>query len=103
VGPVLDPKRVGLRASTLIALKVSEERILKVAQLLSKYEEISHCHQREHEYNFWFTIAAHDEVELEKTLQEIKHKAQILEEDMLDLRPTETFKIDVHFKPNRSM
>ena len=103
VGPALDPRRVGLRASTLIAMKVSENKIRKIARLVSKYEEVSHCHQREHEYNFWFTLAAHDEIELEKILEEIKVGAQIAEEDMLDLRPTEIFKIDVHFKPDPSM
>jgi DNA-binding Lrp family transcriptional regulator len=103
VGPVLDPRRVGLRASTLIAMKVSEDRIRKVAQFVSKYEEVSHCHQREHEYNFWFTVAAHDEIELEKVLEEIRSGAQIVEENMLDLRPTEIYKIDVRFKPDPSM
>jgi DNA-binding Lrp family transcriptional regulator len=103
VGPVLDPRRVGLRASTLIAMRVPENRIRKVAQVVSKHEEVSHCHQREHEYNFWFTVAAHDEIELGKVLEMIKREAQIVEEDMLDLRPTEIFKIDVRFKPDPSV
>jgi len=98
VGPALSPERVGLRASTLIAMKVPESRIRKVAKLVSKCPEVSHCHQREHEYNFWFTVAAHDEVGLEKILENIRHGCDIAENDVLDLRPTKIFKIDVRFQ-----
>ena len=98
VAPALSPERIGLRASTLIAMKVPESRIRKVAKLVSKCPEVSHCHQREHEYNFWFTVTAHDEVALEKTLQNIRRESDIPETDILDLRPTKIFKIDVRFQ-----
>jgi len=98
IGPVLDAKRVGLHASTLIAMKVPENRIQNVANLVSKYKEVSHCYQREHEYNFWFTIAAHNEIELEKMLEEIRRGADIAEDDVLNLPSTRVFKIDVRFQ-----
>ena len=98
IGPALDAKRLGLRASTLIAMKVPENRIQKVANLVSKYREVSHCYEREHEYNFWFTIAARDEIELEQMLQEIRHAADVAKDDMLNLQATRIFKIDVRFQ-----
>ena len=98
IGPALDAKRLGLRASTLIAMKVPENRIQKVANLVSKYQEVSHCYEREHEYNFWFTIAARDEIELEQMLQEIRRGADVAKDDMLNLQPTRIFKIDVRFQ-----
>ena len=98
IGPALDAKRIGLRASTLIAMKVPENRIQHVANMVSKYQEVSHCYEREHEYNFWFTIAARDENELEKTLQEIRREADVAKDDMLNLQPTRIFKIDVRFQ-----
>ena len=98
IGPALDAKRLGLRASTLIAMKVPENRIQKVANLVSKYREVSHCYEREHEYNFWFTIAARDEIELEQMLQEIRRGADVAKDDMLNLQPTRIFKIDVRFQ-----
>ncbi len=98
IGPALDAKRLGLRASTLIAMKVPENRIQKVANLVSKYREVSHCYEREHEYNFWFTIAARDESELEQMLQEIRREADVAKGDMLNLQPTRIFKIDVRFQ-----
>lgn len=98
VGPALDAGRVGLRASTLIAMKVPDDGIRKVAKLISEYEEVSHCYQRDHEYTLWFTVTARDEIELKKTLEEIKRRSDIAEDDVLDLRPTKTFKIDVRFQ-----
>lgn len=98
IGPALDAKRLGLRASTLIAMKVPANRIQKVANLVSKYQEVSHCYEREHEYNFWFTIAARDKSELEQMLQEIRRGADVAKDDMLNLQPTRIFKIDVRFQ-----
>jgi DNA-binding Lrp family transcriptional regulator len=98
IGPALNPGRVGLRASTLIAMKVPSNRIRNVAKLVSKYEEVSHCYQRDSEYNFWFTIAAHDQVELDKILEEIRLRAGIAKDGVLDLRATRMFKVDVRFQ-----
>lgn len=98
IGPALNPGSVGLRASTLIAMKVPGNRIRNVAKLVSEYEEVSHCYQHDHEYNFWFTVAAHDEVELERILEEIRLRASIAEDDVLDLRATKMLKVDVRFQ-----
>ena len=98
IGPALDPRRVGLSASTLIAMKVPSERIQRVARVVSKYQEVSHCYQREHEYNLWFTIAAHDQLRLEKILEEIRLRCGVIKDDVLNLPSTKTFKIDVRFQ-----
>jgi len=98
IGPSLDPKRVGLRASTLIAMKVPKNSIEYVANMISKYQEVSHCYQREHDYNLWFTIAAHNQIELEKIVEEIRVGADIPEGDVLNLPSTHIFKIDVRFQ-----
>jgi len=98
IAPALDARRVGLRASTLIAMKVPENRIQDVAKIVSKYREVSHCYQREHEFNFWFTIAARNEHELGKMVEQIRRGANIPEDEMLDLPSTRIFKIDVRFQ-----
>jgi DNA-binding Lrp family transcriptional regulator len=98
IGPALDAKRLGLRASTLIAMKVPKNRIRKVARVVSKYEEVSHCYERDHEYNLWFTLAGRDENALEQMLQEITRDVGIAKVDMLNLPPTRIFKIDVRFQ-----
>jgi len=98
IGPALDARLVGLRASTLIAIKVPEDRIQDVANMISKRREVSHCYERDHEYNLWFTIAARDEPELEKTLEEIICGADVPQSDVLNLPSVRTFKIDVRFQ-----
>jgi len=98
VGPALDPGLIGLRASTLIAMRVPRNKIQKVARLISNYEEVSHFHQREHEYNFWFTLTTKNEVELKRITEEITRETRIGEDDMLDLHPIKIFKIDVRFQ-----
>jgi DNA-binding Lrp family transcriptional regulator len=98
VGPALDARRLGLRASTLVAMKVPDCRIRKVAKLIGEYEGVSHCYQRENEYTLWSTMVARDEIELNKMLEEIRHRADIVEDNILDLRPTKIFKIDVRFQ-----
>jgi DNA-binding Lrp family transcriptional regulator len=79
-------------------MKVPENRIQKVASIVSGYREVSHCYQREHEYNFWFTIAAHDERELRKMIEEIRRGADVAKDDLLNLPSTRIFKIDVRFQ-----
>jgi DNA-binding Lrp family transcriptional regulator len=79
-------------------MKVPENRIRNVAKIVSKYREVSHCYEREHEYNFWFTIAARNELELKKMLEKIRSRADIAEKDLLNLPSTRTFKIDVRFQ-----
>jgi DNA-binding Lrp family transcriptional regulator len=79
-------------------MKVPENRIENVASLISKYREVSHCYQREHEYNLWFTIAARDESELGKLIEEIRCGADVAEDDLLNLPSTRIFKIDVRFQ-----
>lgn len=98
IGPAFDASRVGLMASTLIAMKVPENRIENVAKLIRKYGGVSHCYEREHDYNLWFTIAAHDEDELGKALEEIRGGAHIAEQDMLNLPSIRIFKVDVGFQ-----
>jgi DNA-binding Lrp family transcriptional regulator len=98
IGPALDAQRIGLRASTLIAMKVPKNRIQNVAKLVSKYREVSHCYEREHEYNLWFIIAAPDKSELGKLIEEITRAADISENDVLNLPATRFFKVDVRFQ-----
>ena len=97
LSPVLESGRVGLSAATLIALRVPDERIAVVAQLISNYPEVSHNFHRDNDYSIWFTIAAKDEERIKEILHEIKQQTGIGEEDILELPTIRRFKVDVRF------
>ena len=48
----LNHKKLG-SISTLIALRIPEEDIESTAKKIIKYQEVTHCYQREGEFNLW--------------------------------------------------
>ena len=98
IGPILNTRKLGLSASTLIAMKVPEEKIEQVASIINEYESVSHNYQREHEYNLWFTVRTSDEKKLQRTIEEIKRRTEIPDANILDLPTLRVFKIDVRFQ-----
>jgi DNA-binding Lrp family transcriptional regulator len=98
IGPILDAGKLGLRASTLIAMKIPEDKIEKIANIVNEYKSVSHNYLREHEYNLWFTVTTSNKEELRRTIEEIKRRTGISETDVLDLPANRSFKIDVRFQ-----
>lgn len=98
IGPAIDLKKIGFSASTLIAMRVPEDRIERVAKIINECESVSHNYLREHEYNIWFTVTAPSEEELKKIVKEIKRRAGIPDAEILDLPASRRFKIDVRFQ-----
>ncbi len=97
ISPILDSHRLGLPATTLIALPVPIERISDVAAIISGYPEVSHNFQRDNTYTVWFTITAESEERLGEVLSEILERTGIPEGDILNLSTVRKFKIDVRF------
>ena len=97
VSPILDSHRLGLTATTLIALPVPAERIGEVAAIISGYPEVSHNFQRDNTYTVWFTLTADSEERLGELLSEILERTGIPERDILNLPTVRKFKIDVRF------
>ena len=92
IAPILNAQSIGVH-STLVALKVQEEKIDEVAERVNSYEEVSHNYEREHEYNMWFTVSAPTPERLERILSEI----EALGYPMLNLPTVKSFKINVRF------
>lgn len=97
LSPVLESRQVGLSATTLVALRVPDEKIRTVARLINAYPEVSHNYRRDHTYSLWFTLAAKDENRIRDIVQEIKTLAGLMEQDILELPTVRRFKIDVRF------
>lgn len=96
IGPFPDLKRIGFRASTLIGVRVPEEKIEDVAKVINGLKSVSHNYLREHRYNLWFTVTAKDKREIQEIL-ELLRKTGLRDRDILNLPTVQTFKTDVRF------
>ncbi len=98
IAPIVDPSKVGLPVATLVAVKVPQNQVDAVAEVINDYANVSHNYEREHEYNVWFTLAASSHQELDTTLAEIAQKAGLRQTDILNLPTQQRFKINVQFQ-----
>jgi DNA-binding Lrp family transcriptional regulator len=106
VGATFDSKRLGYQ-STLCAMKVPEERLNEVSELVNSYPGVTHNYLRNHDYNMWFTLITESETEQNdrkanpsvseaNILREIKEKSGIT--DLMNLPAVRFFKVRVDFK-----
>lgn len=98
IAPILEPKSIGIRSSTLVAMRVPEGRVREVAAIVSEYDSVSHNYRRDGDYNLWFTVAAADDEGLSATLGEILRRSTIPPGDILNLPVVRRFKLDVRFR-----
>ena len=98
IGPIVDSSKVGYTIATLVALRVPDDKVDKVAAVINQYGNISHNYEREHEYNVWFTIVAQSQEELTRILNEIIQKTGLRQNDVLNLPTAQRFKIKVNFQ-----
>lgn len=98
IGPVLETDRVGLSARTLVLMKVPEDRVEEVGEIVSGFDSVTHNYLREHEYNLWFTLITSSEEKLRSSLEEILEATGIPESDVLDLPVTSKHKIKVKYQ-----
>jgi len=98
IGPVFDSSKIGLKAATLVAMKVPKNQVDKIANVINQYENVSHNYEREDEFNVWFTLAASSHNDLAKKLDEIKQRTGVKDNDVLDLPTINRFKINVRFQ-----
>ncbi len=92
VGAVFRPNRAG--ASTLAAMRVPEDRMVDVAQLVSACPEVNHNYQREHAYNLWFVVTAQSREAVSRVLNDIAHRTGLA---VLDLPMERDYHIDLGF------
>ena len=93
VGAVFAPQAIG--ASTLAALSVAPERLEEVADRISRYPQVNHNYEREHDLNLWFVATAGDDAELAAVLARIGAEAGC--GALLVLPLVQEFRIDLGF------
>ena len=89
IGPVFNSRSL-VYHSTLLAMRVPEERIEQAAGLINRHPGVGHNYQRDHYYNLWFTVALPEDTDIQETLQELRQ--QISPEEMFDLPALRLFR-----------
>lgn len=94
ISPVFDPRRLGYKA-TLVAMMVTPENLERAAEVISKHPGVSHCYEREHRFNLWFTLALPAETDTQNELTRLSDL--VCAEHTLNLPPVKLFKIGAYF------
>ncbi len=94
ISPIYDTRMLGYDSS-LVAFRVSPDRLEECARFLNSHPGVSHNYERTHEFNLWFTLAVPPDapLNLEDTVNLMAQKLGI--EEYLILRTVRTFKIGV--------
>ncbi|OGO61031.1 MAG: hypothetical protein A2Z36_00260 [Chloroflexi bacterium RBG_19FT_COMBO_48_23] len=95
IGPVFNPRRLGYQ-TTLVAMKVRAERLSEVGKIISTHSMVSHCYERDHDFNLWFTLAMPATVDMETEVHRLDSSTKA--EATLNLPAVKTFKIGAYFK-----
>ncbi|WP_027338867.1 AsnC family transcriptional regulator [Halonatronum saccharophilum] len=95
LGGIFSSKRLGY-VSTLVATRVEEESFYEVADVINRYDGVTHNYRRNHDFNLWFTLIAPSKDDLEDKLEEIESIEGI--EKMRNLPAQNLFKLGVKLK-----
>jgi uroporphyrinogen-III synthase len=96
IGGFPNLKRIGFTASTLIGVKVPQDKLEEITNIINDCNSVSHNYLREYEYNLWFTITAKDNEEIQKIIESVRNIG-ISVEDIINLPVVKSFKTDVRF------
>lgn len=99
VGPVLDTWAMGF-CSSLYGLKVAPENIEAAGKAMSKRIEVTHCYERKHPFNLWFTAT----VKKVSDLDEIAEASLALPgaSELKDLRTLKRLKLNARFSLSKT-
>ncbi len=94
ISPVLAAGSLGFK-TTLVAMRVAEERMARAAQIIIGHPGISHGYARDHFLNFWFTLATASTEDIEEILAGLAKSIQA--EVFFTLPAVRLFKLRTHF------
>jgi siroheme decarboxylase len=93
IGPVFDSRRLGY-VSTLVAARVPPARLEAAATAVGRLPGVTHCYERRHAYNLWFTLTAPSPAALEQALADLARQTGL---ELHSLPALAVYKIRVQF------
>ena len=93
VGAVFKANSVG--TSTLCAMAIPPEQLIRIADIVSSYQAVNHNYEREHQYNLWFVLTSQNQTELEQVISDIEQQTGYL---VLNLPMIKDYYINLGFK-----
>ena len=100
VGVSLNSKKMGF-ASTLAAVRVSQEAIEEASETIAKFPEVTHSYLRDDDFNIWFTLIAENNQRINEILDQIKASLSLENCDILNLPAQKLYKLDARFNAAR--
>jgi DNA-binding Lrp family transcriptional regulator len=94
IGPVLNPNSLGYR-TTLAVARIHPQKLNLAGRVISRHPGVSHCYQRDHDFNLWFTLTVPVSADLEDEVRKIGK--QIGSTAILNLPAIKMFKIGAYF------
>ncbi|MDR4506225.1 MAG: AsnC family transcriptional regulator [Candidatus Scalindua sp.] len=99
LAPIINTQAVG-NSATLAAMKVPEDKIGEVSEIINGYSGVSHNYLRKGKnhpipLNIWFTMSAPTKEKLQENIEEIEERTGL---QVRCLPTTKKFKIGVKFK-----
>lgn len=80
-GAVLAHRSAGFVANALVAWRVPEDKVTEAAQVMTEFQEVSHCYERpaypQWPYNVYTMIHGRDREECLELIQEISSRAGV--------------------------
>ncbi len=75
IGAVIRPNRIG--KSMLVAMRIPQDRLTEVADMISRLPEVNHNYERDNELNLWFVLVAEDSRHLQQVIEQIERQTQL--------------------------
>ena len=74
VSAIFDTRKIGYRSS-LVAMRVTPERLAEAARVINEHPGVSHNYERNHDFNLWFTVAVPPPSTVEEHVEALHEKA----------------------------
>ena len=94
IGPIFNSQSLGYQ-STLVAMRIPEERLESAAAIVSEHPGVSHNYARDDAFNLWFTLSLPPEADLNAALKDLSERVD--PQELLNLPAIRLFKIGVFF------